>query len=284
MSQDELQAVREYLQDNTSKGFIESSSAPFASPVLFVKKADGGLRFCVDYRKLNQLTKKDRYPLPLIEETMAQIGRAKIFTKLDIRHAFNRIRIAEGHEDLTTFRTRFGSYRYRVLPFGLTNGPATFQRYINDALLDILDEYVTAYMDDILIYDEDPLLHTAHVQEVLRRLDKAGLQVDIRKCEFNVTETKFLGLIVSTEGIKMDPDKIKTILEWERPQDVPGVQQFNGFCNFYRRFIKGFSKILKPLYQLTQKDYMWEWTDACERAFKELKDTVATDPILAHFD
>jgi hypothetical protein len=139
-------------------------------------------------------------------------------------------------------------------------------------------------MDDILIYDEDPLLHTTHVQEVLRRLDKAGLQVDIRKYEFNVTETKFLGLIMSTEGIKIDPDKIKTILEWERPQDVQGIQQFNGFCNFYCRFIKGFLKILKPLYCLTQKDCVWEWTDACERAFKELKDTVATDPILAHFD
>jgi hypothetical protein len=156
---DELRATKQYLIDNLDKGFIEPSQAPFASPILFVKKANGALRFCIDYRKLNAITRKDRYPLPLIDETLARLSRAKIFTKLDIRQAFHRIRIDPASEDLTTFRTRYGSYKCKVLPFGLTNGPATYQRYMNDVLFDYLDEFCTAYLDDILIYSDNKLEH-----------------------------------------------------------------------------------------------------------------------------
>ena len=160
MSQEELQAVKDYLKENLAKGFIVASSAPFASPVLFVRKPNGGLRFCVDYRKLNAITRKDRYPLPLLNETLAQLTDAKIFTKLDIRYAFNRIRMAtDQDEELITFRTRFGSYKYRVLPFRLTNGPATFQYYINKVLFKYLNVFSTTYMDNILIYSSDPLEH-----------------------------------------------------------------------------------------------------------------------------
>ena len=285
MSTEELQTVKEYLQENLQKGFIQGSSSPFASPVLFVKKKDGSLRFCVDYRKLNAITKKDRYPLPLIDETLAQLSQAKIMTKLDVRHAFNRIRISSPEdEDLTTFRTRFGSYKYRVLPFGLTGGPATFQYYINDVLFEHLDVFCTAYIDDILIYSQNQAEHTLHVMKVLQKLQEAGLQVDIKKCEFNVKETKFLGMIVGVNGIRMDPAKIAAIVNWGTPECLTDVQAFLGFCNFYRRFIKGFSRIVRPLVRLTRKGVGFAWNKACEVAFQEIKDAVTKAPILAHFD
>ena len=226
---DELRAVKQYLIENLHKGFIEASQAPFAAPILFVKKHDGSLRFCIDYRKLNSLTRKDQYPLPLIEETLARLSKAKIFTKLDIRQAFHRIRIDPESEELTTFRTRYGAYKCKVMPFGLTNGPATYQRFMNDVLFDYLDDFCTAYLDDILIYSEDELDHQEHVRKVLLRLREAGLQVDIKKSEFSVHRTKYLGFFVSTEGIEVDPEKTETIRNWEPPTTVRGVQSFLGF-------------------------------------------------------
>jgi predicted aspartyl protease len=223
MTTEELETVKEYLVDNLHKGFIEPSQAPFAAPVLFVKKPNGGLRFCIDFRKLNQITRKDQYPIPLIDELLARIGRAKIFTKLDIRQAFHRIRIDPASEELTTFRTRYGSYKCKVLPFGLTNGPATYQRYMNDMLLDYLDDFCTVYLDDILIYSDNELEHELHVKKVLQRLIDAGLQADIKKCEFGVTKTKFLGFIVSTDGIEVDPAKVSVIQDWKAPDTVRGI-------------------------------------------------------------
>jgi hypothetical protein len=169
-SLEELLAAKKYIEENLHKGFIAPSQAPFASPILFARKANGSLRFCVDYRKLNALTRKDRYPLPLIDKTLARLSQAKIFTKLDIRQAFHKIRIHSNSEELTTFRTRYGTYKYKVLPFGLTNGPATFQRYINDIFFDILDDFVTSYLDDILVYSENELEHIEHVRKVIMRL------------------------------------------------------------------------------------------------------------------
>jgi len=208
----ELAAVKEYLVDNLKKGFIEPSQSPWSSPVLFVKKPNGSLRFCIDYRGLNQFTKKDKYPLPLIDETLAHLNKARVFSKLDIRQAFHRIRMDPDSEGLTTFRTRYGSYKCKVVPFGLTNSPATYQRYRNDTLFDYLDVFCTAYLDDFIIYSDDPLDHPGHVSKVLARLRSAGLQVDIKKCEFNVKSTKYLGFIVSTDGISTDPEKIAVLL------------------------------------------------------------------------
>jgi transposase InsO family protein len=285
MSDEELRLVKEYLDENVRKNFIVASQAPFASPVLFVRKPGGGLRFCVDYRKLNALTKKDRYPLPLIEETLAQITGAKILSKIDIRHAFNRIRMAtDEDEDLTTFKTRFGTYKYKVLPFGLCNGPATFQHYMNDVLWEGLNEYLSVYMDDILVYSQTREEHVIHVQRVLDRLIEAGLQADIAKCEFFVTETKFLGLIVGIDGIRMDPAKVQAIVDWIAPTNVHEVRAFLGFCNFYRRFIRAYSKLVRSLIELTRKDSVFDWSDKCQQAFQAVKDAVISAPILRHFD
>ena len=283
MSLEQLQLVKDYLDDHLRRGFISHSNAPYASPVLFAKKPGGGWRFCVDYRKLNAITKKDAYPIPLIQETLTRLARAKVFTKLDVRQAFYRIRLNKEVEDLTTFRTRYGNYKYRVLPFGLCNGPATFQRYINKVLHGLLDDSCTAYLDDILIYSEDPLQHEDHVAQVLKRLQEAGLQADIKKSEFAVTKTKFLGLIISTQGIQKDPEKVAVVQDWPVPTSVKSLQSFLGFCNFYRAFLKDYGRIIRPLTKLLKKG-AWHAFDERElTAFQQAKDLMLSDNVLAHY-
>lgn len=284
MSEDELLVLRKFLQENLDKGFIRASTSPAASPVLFARKPGGGLRFCVDYRGLNAITIKNRYPLPLIRETLAQLSQAKYFTKLDVVAAFNRIRIKAGQEWMTAFNTRYGLFESLVMPFGLSNAPATFQAYINETLRPFLDIFCTAYIDDVLVYSNDLATHKLHVQSVLQALQDAGLQLDVKKCEFDQTEVKYLGMIISTEGVRMDPDKVDAIVNWEAPINVKDVQAFLGFSNFYRRFIRSFSRIVRPLVSLTKKDAKFNWTATCQEAFQTLKSLFTSAPILRHFD
>jgi transposase InsO family protein len=284
MSRDELKALKEWVEENLRKGFIRPSSSPAASPVLFVKKPGGGLRFCVDYRALNAITVKDRYPLPLTKETLNNLKGITYFTKIDIISAFNNIRMKKGLEYLTAFRTRLGLFESLVMPFGLTGAPATFQRFINDTLRDYLDVFCTAYLDDILIYSKTRDDHIRHVRLVLEKLRGAGLYAKLSKCEFCVPETKFLGIIVGQDGLRMDPDKVKTIVDWETPTCVTDVQAFHGFANFYRRFIKNFSTILAPLVNLTKKGVPFVWTTTCQLSFEALKKAFVTAPVLRPFD
>jgi hypothetical protein len=284
MSQDELRVLRKWLHENLEKGFIRASTSPAASPVLFAKKPGGGLRFCVDYRALNALTIKNRYPLPLIQETLAQLSKAKFYTKLDVVSAFNKIRIADGHEWLTAFNTRYGLFESLVMPFGLSNAPATFQARINEVLHPFLDVFCTAYIDDVLVYSDSLEEHRIHVKRVLHSLQQAGLQLDIKKCEFEKTEVTYLGMIISDQGVQMDPAKVACIREWHTPRDVKDVQGFLGFANFYRRFIKEFSRTVRPLVNLTRKGERFSWTVACQNAFVKLKHSFTTAPLLRHFD
>ena len=286
MSRDELLVLRKTLTDLLDKGFIRVSSSPAAAPVLFVHKPGGGLRFCVDYRGLNRITKKDRYPLPLIYETLRNISKAQWFTKLDVIAAFHKIRITEGDEWKTAFRTRYGLFEWLVTPFGLANAPSTFQKYINHTLRDYLDEFCSAYVDDILVYTSgDRKQHREHVCKVLQRLQDAGLQVDIDKCEFEVQSTKYLGFIIEAgKGLRMDPAKIKAIKDWEAPTSVKGVRGFLGFANFYRKFIQGYSDLVRPLTDLTHKDKRFKWSVDADKAFRKLKEIFVTAPALAQFD
>lgn len=286
MSREELLVLRRTLVENLDKGFIRVSNSPAAAPVLFVKKPGGGLRFCVDYRALNKLTRKDRYPIPLIYETLRNVSRAKWFTKLDVIAAFNKLRIREGDEWLTAFRTRYGLFEWLVTPFGLANAPSTFQKYINWALRDYLDEFCSAYIDDILIYTNGSRHeHREHVKKVLQRMREAGLQLDISKCEFEVQEVKYLGFIIEAgKGIRMDPEKVAAIKEWQAPKTVRGVQGFLGFANFYRRFIQNFSETTLPLHATTTKDKAFHWTPEADAAFEKLKEMFTTAPMLAQFD
>jgi hypothetical protein len=284
MSHEELLVLREWLDANLKKGFIRPSSSAAAAPVMFARKPGGGLRLCIDYRGLNAVTKRNRYPIPLIQETLTMVSRAKIFTKLDVIAAFNKLRISEGHEPLTAFKTRWGLFESLVMPFGLTNAPASWQTFINDILGPFLDDFCTAYIDDILIYSQNMKDHREHVRKVLAKLKEHGIQIDIDKCEFHVTETKYLGLIISGDGIRMDPEKVAAIIEWTAPRNVKDVQGFLGFANFYRRFILGFSRIAKPLTRLTQKDTKFQWTRECQKAFDNLKEAFSSAPVLKTFE
>jgi hypothetical protein len=284
MSRDELLVLKKWLEENLSKGFIRTSTSPAAAPVLFAKKPGGGLRFCVDYRGLNAITIRNRYPLPLVQETLARLSKARFYTKLDIVAAFNNLRIKEGQEWMTAFNTRYGLFESLVMPFGLTNAPATFQTYINKLLHPFLDVFCTAYIDDILIYSDDFTSHKTHVKRVLAVLQDAGLKCDIKKCEFAAQEVCYLGMIISTNGVMMDPKKVECIKDWEAPSCVKDVQAFLGFANFYRRFIKGFSTVAKPLVNLTKKDTPFKWTDRCNDAFESLKLAFVSAPVLGHFD
>ena len=284
MSGHKLEQVKQYLDEHLKKGFIIPSKAPFASPILFAEKPNGGLRFCVDYRKLNAITKRNRYPIPLIDEVLARIQGCKYLTRLDIIAAFNKLRMHPDSEDYTTFITSLGAYKYRVLPFGLTNGPASYQQYMNDILFEYLNVFCQVYLDDILIYSKTKKEHVEHVRMVLQKLREAGLQADILKCEFHVQETKFLGLMVSIDGLRINPVKIQAVLDWPIPRNLKETQAFMGFCNFYRRFIKDFSKIMHPMVKLTRKDNVFEWSPACQTAFEVMKDLVTKAPVLRHFD
>lgn len=286
MPRDQLLEIRKQIVDLTDKGWIRASSSSAAAPVLLVKKAGGGWRFCVDYRALNKVTLQDRYPLPLIKETLRSLARAKWFTKLDVRSAFHRLRVAKGDEHLTAFRTRFGLFEWLVCPFGLAGAPATFQRYINEVLGDILDDYATAYLDDVLIYSSDSKDdHVRKTREVLQRLQDAGLYLDIGKCNFGVTEVKYLGFIVEAgREIRPDPEKIATIRTWEPPTRVKGVRSFLGFANFYREFIPKFSDLAGPLLALTKKGVPFAWSEACSNAFERLKAAFVSYPVLAQWD
>jgi len=253
-----LQKIKNYLIEHLNKGFISSSSASYASLILFVEKKDESLRFCVDYRKLNALIKRNRYPLPLIDETLARIQDSRYLTRLNIIAAFNKLRMHSGSEDLTTFITSFDFYKYHVMPFGLTNGPAFYQHYMNDVLFDYLYQFCQAYLDDIIIYSKTLKEHKRHVRLVLHRLREVDLQVNINKCEFHVQETSFLGLLLSIEGLKMNSRKVQAVIGWPTSTNLTQIQSFIDFCNFYRRFIKDFSKIVRSMVQLTQKEVIFD--------------------------
>ena len=286
MSPNELIVLKKFLTDLQEQHFIRPSSSSAASPVLLVRKPGGGIRFCVDYRRLNEMTKKDRYPLPLIGETLERIGKAKWFTKVDVVGAFHRIRIKEGDEWKTAFRTRFGLFEWNVTPFGLTNAPSSFQRYVNKMLAPYLDDFASAYMDDTLIYTDGTLEeHREHVRKVLTTLQAAGLYLDITKSEFEVKSTKYLGFIIKAgEGVGMDPEKVRTILDWQRPTTVRGVRGFLGFANFYRQFIRNYSDIAAPMTNLTRCDRPFKWNEDADKAFEHMKKMFTSAPILTQFD
>jgi hypothetical protein len=227
MFEEELKIVKKYFEDNLKKNFIVASRSFFASSVMFMKKTNESLRFCVDYRKFNQLIKKNKYSLSLIEETLAHLSKTKYFIKLDIRQTFHRIRIANVEfEDLITFRIRFDVYKYRVLSFELCNELITYQHYMNDVFFDYFDEFVSAYINDILIYSNSKVEHTEHVKKILQRLRDAELQTDIDKCEFFVHEIKYLELIIRRDEIRMNSKKIEIILQWSTFENLKQIQKF----------------------------------------------------------
>jgi hypothetical protein len=220
----ELEALRIFIDENVRSGFIKPSNSPHGAPILFVKKKDGSLRLCVDYRGLNKITKKDCYPLPLISDLLDTPRKACLYTKINLRHAYHLIHVADGEEWKTTFRTRYGSFEWVVMPFGLSNAPAVFQRFMNDIFSDLLDVCVIIYLDDILIYSDDMSQHKKHIKEVLRRLRQHGLYANAEKCEFHKKDTmEYLGFILSPNGLLMSKEKVQTIIDWPEPRKVKDI-------------------------------------------------------------
>jgi len=229
----ELETLWGFIDENLHFGFICLTSSSHAAPVLFVKKKDGSLQLCIDYRGLNKISKKDWYPLPLISDLLDSLSQAKVYTKIDLQHAYHLVHIAEGDEWKTTFRTRYGSYEWQVMPFSLTNGPAAFQRFINSVFADMLDVCVVVYLDDILVYSDNMEDHTEHIREVLWQLRQHRLYAKPEKCEFHSDSVEYLGYLLSPDGLMMSQDKVKTICDWPEPRKVKDIQSFLGFANFY---------------------------------------------------
>jgi len=253
---------------------------------MFFKKKDGKLRLYADYRSLNEVTKKDRHPLPLISEALDRLGGAKYFTKVDIKDAYHNIRIKEGDEWKTTFSTKLGTYEYLVLQFGICNAPAAFQRWINEVLMEHIDMCCIVHLDDVLIYSNTLQQHRKDVSNILEAIPKSGMKVKPSKCEFHQSETEYLGFFIGQAGVKTDPVKTQVRWDWTTPKKIQEIQCFLGFCNFYRRFIEGFSRAAKPLYAKTKRECIgnWEWGDKEQQAFDELRTKLTRVPVLVYFD
>jgi hypothetical protein len=240
----ELDLLCEFLDDMLGKGFIHASHSPAGTPVLFVKKKDGSLCLCVDYCSLNHITIKNHYLLPLINKIMDRLGKAKFFTKIDLRSGYNNVRIKKGDEWKTTFHTCYGLFEYLVMPFGLTNTPATFQHFMNDVFKDMVDNFIIVYLDNILIYSDTIEEHQRHVCKVLQQLHEYNLHAKPEKSEFFHNSIEYLGFLISPKGVEMDPGKVEAILFWPAPTTVKQIQSFLGFANFYRHFIRNPPKIV----------------------------------------
>ena len=280
----ESEAMEKYISESLASGIIRPSSSPAGAGFFFVEKKDGGLRPCIDYRSLNDITIKNRYPLPLISSAFGRVQKATIFTKLDLRNAYHLVRICEGDEWKTAFNTPSGHYEYLVMPFGLTNAPAVFQALVNDVLRDMLNRFVFVYLDDILIFSSNLQDHVGHVKMVLQRLLENRLFVKAEKCAFHKTTVPFLGYILSADSIRMDPEKIRAVVEWPQPENRRSLQAFLGFANFYRGFVRNYSTLAAPLTALTSSKVPFVWSPRAEGAFEYLKKRFTSAPVLIHPD
>ncbi|GLB40088.1 putative DNA RNA polymerase [Lyophyllum shimeji] len=285
--EDERQILFEYVEEQLQKGYIRRSTSSTASPILFIRCKTRDLCLCIDYHGLNAITKKNRYPLPLTTDLLDRVQGCTTFTVLDLKNTFNLIRIKEGDEWKTAFRTHLGLFEYTVMPFGLTNAPATFQAFIQDVLCDVLDISAVVYLDDILIFSHENQDHTALVFQVLEHLRAANVFLNAKKCEFDCSQVEYLGFIVSSKSVQMDPKKLQTISKWPIPRTVKQIQQFLGFTNFYRRFIHRYGEICLPLTNLTTNECKKSFPGLNSNAlatFKKLKLIFTTAPVLRHFD
>ncbi|XP_073270442.1 uncharacterized protein [Primulina huaijiensis] len=281
MAPAELRELKAQLQDLLDKGYIRPSVSPWGAPVLFVRKKDGTMRLCIDYRQLNKVTIKNKYPLPRIDDLFDQLQGTSVYSKIDLRSGYHQIRVREEDIQKTAFRTRYGHYEFLVMPFGLTNAPAVFMSLMDRVFQPYLDRFVIVFIDDILIYSRSEAEHVGHLSSVLQVLRDRQLYAKLSKCEFWLDRVVFLGHVISRGGISVDPTKVEAVLQWSAPTSVPEIRSFLGLAGYYRRFIEGFSKIARPLTQLTQKGVRFQWSEACERSFQELKHRLTTAPVLS---
>jgi hypothetical protein len=267
MTTNELNELKLQLEELLEKGHIRPSVSPWGAPVIFVKKKDGSLRLCIDYRQLNKVTIKNRYPLPRIDDLFDQLQGARVFSKIDLKSGYHQLRIVDSDIHKTAFRTRYGHYEFTVVPFGLTNAPAVFMSLMNGVFRTFLDKSVVVFLDDILIYSKNEREHEEHLRQVLQCLRDNQLYGSLSKCAFFRSEVKYLGHVISGDGISVDPSKIEAIMNWPAPTSVTEVRSFMGLAGYYRRFVEGFSRVAHPITSLQRKGKKFEWTEKCERAF-----------------
>ena len=259
----ELKELKVQMEDLMSKGFVRPSTLPWGAPVLFVKKNDGSLRLCIDYRELNKVTIHNQYPLPRIDDLFDQLQGERVFSKIDLRSGYHQLKIRSEDVPKTACRTWYGHYEFLVMPFGLTNAPAAFMDLMHRIFQPYLDQFVIVFIDDILIYSSSKEDHEEHLRVVL--------QAKFSKCQFWLNSVAFLGYVISVEGVSIDPQKIEAIVNWKPPTNVTEIQSFLGLAGYYRKFVEGFLKLATPLTKLTRKEENFVWSEACQQSFDELK-------------
>ena len=276
----ETKELQRQVEDLLAKGKARESLSPCAVPVILVPKKTGDWRMCTDCREVNKITIKYRHPIPRLDDLLEDLSGSCYFSKIDLASGYHQIRIKEGDEWKTAFRTKFGLYEWLVMPFGLTNAPSTFMRLMNHVLRNFIGHFVVVYFDDILVYSKNIEDHATHLNSVLKTLQEHELYAKISKCTWCVEEVVFLGFIVGKFGIKVDESKVETIKNWPTPKNVSEVRSFHGLAGFYRRFVRDFSTIAAPLNNLVKKDMRFKWTPECEKAFQTLKDKLIAAPVL----
>ncbi|KAL8103645.1 hypothetical protein AgCh_028007 [Apium graveolens] len=276
----ELQELKEQLRELLDRGFIRRSVSPWGTPMLFVKKKDGSMRLCIDYREFNKVTIRNRFPLPHIDDLFDQLQGAKYFSKIDLRSDYDQLRVREEDIPKTSFHTRYGHYEFLMISFGLTIAPALFMDLVNLVFHDYLDKFVVVFIDDILIYSRSREEHEEHLRTVLYILGEKKLFAKFSKCEFWLEEVAFLGHILSGRGIELDSAKVEAITNWPRPNNETEVRSFLGLAGYYRHFVEGFSSIAYQLTQLMRKGVKFEGNDDREKSFQELKKRLVSASIL----
>ena len=280
-----LPIVQQEVEDMLKRGVIQHSNSPYSAPIVLAKKKDGSWRFCVDYRRLNEITVKDAFPIPKIEQTFDALNGAKLFSTLDLASGYWQVPVATEDRHKTAFVTPDGGlYEYVRMPFGLTNAPGTFQRLMNNLFAQYIYKGVLIFLDDVLVYSGDIEQHTQNLKITFETLRKANLRLKPKKCKFFQKQVDYLGHTIQADGTSPDPAKVEAVKEWPVPKNVTDVRSFVGFCSYYRRFIRNFAEIARPLHAVTRKNARFEWNEDCQVAFERLKLELTTAPMFQYPD
>jgi hypothetical protein len=279
-----LAELKEHIKELLEKGSIHPSSSLWGAPMIFVPKKDCSQRLCMDYRALNEVTIKNKYPLPRTDDLFDQLHGACVFSKVDLRSGYHQLKVRECDIPKTAFILRYGMYEFTVMSFGLTNAPAYFMYMMNKVFMEYLDKFVVVFIDEILVYSRSEEAREGHLHLILQKLRDRKLYAKLRKCEFWLRQVAFLEHVISKVGISMDPSKVQDVLSWKAPTSVSDIRSFLGLAGYFQRFMEGFSKISKRMTELVEKDKQFKWMPTYEASFQELKKQLTTASVLVMLD